>query len=704
MESNKAILKDKNNLLKPNSSNYTCIFHYSLTINDCINSIDLLDDKIIFGTIMGDVCLCRVAEDKKFTKHKQLSKLDEIQKSILSLNKTQLIDNDESQIEINKKSNKYECMKYYKSKNLITEHGNKTKFHKKRQKKGSKLKINEYNYKDNLNLEKDSIDNDDSSKYEKQLILQNMRKGFSENCTRKNKLNPKFFNDKKDKKAYIPFPKITKLIVQSKENIPCLQFHDDDTINISIGDLEIIHLENMSKFNINDNTSTYNYSKIRNYTSENEHIENCENCTCMMSNSHYLILFTRFGNFNSEIETTLVKYENKNLINFNIIKGSMKLSNYVVPFDFDGDRFLFVDYISKNERKISIVYTITEQNEFKFLIKDKNYGHISHMKFLLSNKIFICKNTNECEIHIINENFDTTQKWTHFGYDMISSYIFIKHKFNNENGFNNNNTTNEYKDNIGLIDGNTNKNEIISINKSYFNSKKLNKYNINKNLEQIPNLKNEINLKVDNKLSNGNNLINKHYILNKKSNIQTDLVSAIINNNIHYYNYTENSNIIHNNKNMIFNKIKTPNQSLNNSSRRDIILTVGNSVKNHNFIRNQNKYNKKNIRYSSSIDDILNKNNNSDNRGAMQNDETNTCINENYSIATLDVKGNFNIFSNNRQFCLFNLYEIINIDEKYKNMQFFSAGFPYYIIYNDSYYCITTDHGLFVITKQIDDN
>ena len=42
------------------------------------------------------------------------------------------------------------------------------------------------------------------------------------------------------------------------------------------------------------------------------------------------------------------------------------------------------------------------------------------------------------------------------------------------------------------------------------------------------------------------------------------------------------------------------------------------------------------------------------------------------------------------------------IDNKYKNLEFFSVGFPYYIVANDFYYGITTDHGLFVISKIIE--
>jgi hypothetical protein len=77
-----------------------------------------------------------------------------------------------------------------------------------------------------------------------------------------------------------------------------------------------------------------------------------------------------------------------------------------------------------------------------------------------------------------------------------------------------------------------------------------------------------------------------------------------------------------------------------------------------------------------------------------------------YFILTLDIEGNFNIYHNNSEknggikITLFNLYEIQNIEKKYKDLKFFSLGFPYYITMNDNYYVISTDNGIFVITSE----
>ena len=76
-----------------------------------------------------------------------------------------------------------------------------------------------------------------------------------------------------------------------------------------------------------------------------------------------------------------------------------------------------------------------------------------------------------------------------------------------------------------------------------------------------------------------------------------------------------------------------------------------------------------------------------------------------YYIITLDIDGNFNLYYNKNEnnieikITLFNLYKIKNISNSSKNLSFFSVGFPYYITMNEYYYIITTDNGIFVISK-----
>jgi hypothetical protein len=70
-----------------------------------------------------------------------------------------------------------------------------------------------------------------------------------------------------------------------------------------------------------------------------------------------------------------------------------------------------------------------------------------------------------------------------------------------------------------------------------------------------------------------------------------------------------------------------------------------------------------------------------------------------FNIATLDINGNFNLYQNKENQVFFNLYKVQGIDQEYKDEEFFSLGFPYFIIMNSVYFGILTVHGIFVITK-----
>ena len=54
------------------------------------------------------------------------------------------------------------------------------------------------------------------------------------------------------------------------------------------------------------------------------------------------------------------------------------------------------------------------------------FGHINYMKFLLNDKIIICKNQKYCEIHKIDENFVLLDEWEHNGNEIIAMNIYIQ--------------------------------------------------------------------------------------------------------------------------------------------------------------------------------------------------------------------------------------------------------------------------------------
>ena len=69
-------------------------------------------------------------------------------------------------------------------------------------------------------------------------------------------------------------------------------------------------------------------------------------------------------------------------------------------------------------------------------------------------------------------------------------------------------------------------------------------------------------------------------------------------------------------------------------------------------------------------------------------------------ILTVDKNGNFNKYHNGKIKTVFNLYEIKNIEQNYKDEEFFNLGFPYFVVMNNKYYAISTDHGVFVLSNK----
>ena len=113
---------------------------------------------------------------------------------------------------------------------------------------------------------------------------------------------------------------------------------------VSIGDDKII-LYNSIGENLNEIPK---YEEIYNYQSENEHYKQCEKCYTMLKNNYLVRTFIEFPN---EVKTpsnlTSTEILIKNLLNLNEkeTQVNIDMSNYCVPFDFDGDKYVFIDFI-----------------------------------------------------------------------------------------------------------------------------------------------------------------------------------------------------------------------------------------------------------------------------------------------------------------------------------------------------------------------
>ena len=73
--------------------------------------------------------------------------------------------------------------------------------------------------------------------------------------------------------------------------------------------------------------------------------------------------------------------------------------------------------------------------------------------------------------------------------------------------------------------------------------------------------------------------------------------------------------------------------------------------------------------------------------------------NETFTIITLDIDGNINKYENKIEEKLFNLYDIDGIHQDHKDKKFFNMGYVYYIKTDLNFFCITTDHGCYIIKR-----
>ena len=380
---------------------YKNIFLCPINKHDVVTSMDILDDVVIYGTIMGNVYLIRVDKNNLIPKQKKQNITDlniyDINKEIKSKN-------------INDDSSKISCIKLDQNSN-----NNKSISHN-----NSIYKISQNENKNSKNRKKNFYDSDVvpttrsiHNKFKshdlntKRLFLNKINKNIIENKISQS--DQSIYNNKNQNSLIsqsnnsdisnnlAPLPQVVQLVTNASENIPCLSFDTKDKINVAIGDSDIIRFENLSNFNFENENESYYYTQIKNYKSENEHIRACEGAICLMSNNNFFLLFAPMTEYGSSIHCFRYSYINKNIITYEIIEGEIEMYNFLVPFDFDGDRFLYLEYKSESLRIISIYHTLTKMIGCKFQITN-DFGHISFMKFYSYYKAIICKDNNICEL------------------------------------------------------------------------------------------------------------------------------------------------------------------------------------------------------------------------------------------------------------------------------------------------------------------
>ena len=391
---------------------------------------------------------------------------------------------------------------------------------------------------------------------------------------------------------------IIVLAESNQEEISSISYNSNEkAFFVGIGDEEI-------KVYQIDNLSNESSQSISIYETDTKHNQNCENAFILLSHdSFFRVQLAKIDEFTINIIETEQEYElklynprdNSNNSNNNIdyFAGKLPMTNYSVPFDFDGKNFLWVEFLTSSGRRRICVANIPSiskgQKVYKYeLINNKEIGHISLAKLLDDKTVFIVHSLNKCEIRSLNEKFNLLESFTHIGEEVYTFDIYYE----------NNNCIN---------------------------------YNHRR--------ENDIYVKIDN-----------------------NTISNVINKDI---NNEKNETLDNNQQN-----------NINNNDINDII-------------RINPIVNKDNIESNDCLHISLN------NKKNKENDS------RNMNIVTVDINGNVNLYKNKQEVTLFNMYKLNTIPQDYKDKQFFSMGYAYYIKTNGNYFCISSDHGCFVIKYNI---
>ena len=371
--------------------------------------------------------------------------------------------------------------------------------------------------------------------------------------------------------------KTYRLSELNSENISDISYNEkEELFYVGIGDEEI---RGYDIKNLSEDSNTEKRS-IQVHESDLQHTNKCENAFVLLSpESFFRVQLAQIDEGTLKIVTMESEYDFRYFdekkdppINENF-KNYLPTTNYIVPFDFDGKRFLWVEFLSSTQRNIcvsQIPLPITEK-PYKFDL-DKSVGHICQAKLLANNRVFIVHTLNKCEIRALDYNFSLLHKFEHIGEEVLAVDIY-------------------YDTESEKIENPNEENVILHTN-----------------------LKHELN--VDR--------------IKKSEDINTNRI------------------------------LDTSDNGRKKENGDDQYL----------YIR-QKQSKEKEIE----LKDIC--------------------------IITLDIDGNVNLFKNLKEETKFNLYNIRGISQDHKDKHFFSMGYAYYIKSDLKYYCISSDHGCYIIQRNI---
>ena len=214
--------------------------------------------------------------------------------------------------------------------------------------------------------------------------------------------------------------KIYVLSELSSENISGISYNESEkSFYIGIGDEEIKQYQDTG-------LTTDSYQSISINDSEVRHTQNCENSFIFISPISFLrVQLYPVDDGTLEIMETENEFEIKFLDSKTTpIKGKIPMTNYSVPFDFNGKAFLWVEFLKEGNYNICFAdLTLSTKSEDIYkhkIVKNKGIGHISFAKILPENQIFIVHSLNKCEIRLLNDNFSLIDSYVHYGNEVYA--------------------------------------------------------------------------------------------------------------------------------------------------------------------------------------------------------------------------------------------------------------------------------------------
>ena len=199
-----------------------------------------------------------------------------------------------------------------------------------------------------------------------------------------------------------------------------------DKLSLGVGDEKLIIIEK----NINKYKDCI-IKEIQNYDDDGDHYKKCENMFCMLKNEFlFLIELNIPKDDEKSVDIRLAKWKIKNWNNNGTIEGNLKISNFWVPFDFDGKLLIYIDFYEKMEKVLKI-YSFKDR---KFILEkkindkeDEDYlGHISHIKKLKDERLFLVHSYKLCQIRDLK--FNLIKEFEHSGKEIIACDINYNEK------------------------------------------------------------------------------------------------------------------------------------------------------------------------------------------------------------------------------------------------------------------------------------